>query len=151
MEKQEVKIRKTNFNELAELEHSGKEGIVFLGTGGEIKDWTDGIQEAWTEAGFEIVLTEALVVTTSGGRTDTLMLFEKAEADFPKLVMWRLAFGECPWLSDYVYNYIDHHADVDAKWMTKYAEEEEEDDDDEDWGDGMWDDYDDWDDEEDYL
>ncbi len=41
--------------------------------------------------------------------------------------MWRLGFGDCLWLSDYVVNYASHHGYATAYWGLEYDAEEDND------------------------
>lgn len=95
------------------------EGIVLLGTGGEISEWEQGVIKILKD---EAIISgpecfgESIVLKTTGGRTDLLMPFaENAKIHIAKLAMWRLAFGDCSWLSDYKVNYADQHGYVTAE------------------------------------
>lgn len=123
-------ITLVTFNKFAELASEGREGIVLLGTGGDLTQWTEGVHRSIRDAeAGELNASEAFVATTSGLRTDMLMLLPDKGINMGRLVMWRLQFGECSWLSDYVVNYIDQHSDVDHKWVEKYQPVEDWDDD----------------------
>ena len=87
----------------------GKDGLILQGCGGDLKEWVDGINEMFTEAGilkdgskFEDVSTFQY-----GELTCLLYPFEDVKLDIGKLAMWRLqthdTFGGT-WLSDYVPN-----------------------------------------------
>ena len=87
----------------------GKDGLILQGCGGDLKEWVDGINEMFTEAGilkdgskFENVSTFQY-----GELTCLLYPFEDVKLDIGKLAMWRLqthdTFGGT-WLSDYVPN-----------------------------------------------
>ena len=87
----------------------GKDGLILQGCGGDLKEWVDGINEMFTEAGilkdgskFENVSTFQY-----GELTCLLYPFEDVKLDIGKLAMWRLqthdTFGGT-WLSDFVPN-----------------------------------------------
>ena len=87
----------------------GKDGLILQGCGGDLKEWVDGINEMFTEAGilkdgskFEDVSTFQY-----GELTCLLYPFEDVKLDIGKLAMWRLqthdTFGGT-WLSDFVPN-----------------------------------------------
>lgn len=111
-----MSINETNFFTLVEISRN-QEGLVLLGTGGDLQEWIDGVSELLKEAGIaspEFEVTEAHKVTTSGSRDDLLLLFDWAAVDMGKLAIWRLSFGDCSWLSDYVRNYSNEHF---FKWI----------------------------------
>lgn len=108
--------QQTNFNQLTQLAKKGYEGIVILGAGGSPNEWTDGIFELLQKEGItkaqsiEEVFEDAMLLKTTGGRTDLAMVFtENADLEMGKLAMWRLRFGDCSWISDYVENYAGQH------------------------------------------
>ena len=87
----------------------GKEGLILQGCGGDLKEWVDGINDMFTEAGilkdgskFEDVSTFQY-----GELTCLLYPFEDVKLDIGKLAVWRLQthadFGGT-WLSDFVPN-----------------------------------------------
>ncbi|MEE9215712.1 MAG: hypothetical protein V3U54_13235 [Thermodesulfobacteriota bacterium] len=89
-----------------------KEAFVFLGCGGELKEWLTGIPNAMKE---ENIISDAnpelwkvQKLTTTGGRTD-LVFFPLLKVDLGKAAIWRIKFGYCTWLSDYLVNYAKHH------------------------------------------
>lgn len=93
-----------------DLRHmEGKEGLILQGCGGDLKEWVDGINEMFTEAGilkdgsrFEDVSTFQY-----GELTCLLYPFEDVKLDIGKLAMWRLQTHEDfggTWLSDFVPN-----------------------------------------------
>jgi len=94
------------------------EGIVLLGTGAPLQGWIDGVVEEWQKEGYttspaEDLFSAVYKLTTSGGRTDLALVFaRKTDLDFGKLAMWRLRFGDCSWISDYLDNYASQHAIV---------------------------------------
>jgi hypothetical protein len=93
----------------------GEEGIVCLGAGGDPQEWIDGISGIWNDEGIgqgtaEDFISDAFLLTTSGGRTDLVLVFkEDAKLSMGKLAMWRLRFGDCSWISDYLVNYAKQH------------------------------------------
>jgi len=90
-----------------------KEGIVFLGAGGDLKEWVSGVTSELKNQGivsdpswFDDVYT----VTTSGGRTDLVFTFNrKHKINIGKLAVWRLHWGDASWVSDYLVNYAGQH------------------------------------------
>lgn len=110
-----MEIKKSNFREVTRTTQ-GEEGIVLLGTGGDLQEWLKGVSESLkTEA---IVNTkspsklwkEAYVIQTSGGRNDLVLTFNtKTNFNLGAMAMWRIRFGSCSWLSDYKVNYADQH------------------------------------------
>lgn len=105
-------INKIEFSRFQEMYRQGNEGLVLLGTGGDLNEWITGVtdqlkQEGIAKPSFQI--THAYQVNTTGGRTDLLLLFNWSEVDTGKLAIWRIRFGDCSWLSDYVVNYADQH------------------------------------------
>ena len=93
------------------IEEDKKEALVMLGAGGEIKDWVDGvagslIKESIAPEGFKF--NEWYTLHTTGGRIDLVLVLTE-DIDIGKLAMWRLRFGDCSWLSDYIDNYRSQH------------------------------------------
>ena len=93
-----------------DLRHmEGKDGLILQGCGGDLKEWVDGINEMFTEAGilkdgskFEDVSTFQY-----GELTCLFYPFEDVKLDIGKLAMWRLQTHEDfggTWLSDFVPN-----------------------------------------------
>jgi len=107
-------IQDSTFSTLSELSKNS-EGIVLLGAGGELTEWITGVsdilkKEGVTDGDVKDNFSEFHKLTTSGGRTDLLMLFSNThKLNIGKMAMWRLRFGDCSWLSDYVVNYRDQH------------------------------------------
>lgn len=105
----------SNFNHLSYLASTGKEGLVFLGCGGDLQEWISGINEVLNEEGigqgtFEEKFSEVNVTQSTGGRTDLTFVFcLEPKLDLGRLAMWRLRFGQCSWLSDFVVNYRDQY------------------------------------------
>jgi hypothetical protein len=103
-------IEDTTFHEFKGLV-AGKEGIVCLGAGGEPQEWIDGILAQWKELGIcrGNVFSHIYRMTTSGGRIDLAMVF-KRKVNIAKIATWRIRFGDCSWISDYLVNYWTQHA-----------------------------------------
>lgn len=105
-------IQYKNFQEL-----NKNEGLVFLGAGGNIQEWITGVTNSLFEAGIikdaipENIFSDFIVLTTTGGRTDLVMVFAQngAKIEIGKLALWRLKFGDCSWISDYRVNYANQH------------------------------------------
>lgn len=110
------KIEKIEFDYLREKH--GIEGLVFFGAGGKLTDWTEGITEELSKTGI-INENDAdkffnfKVLNTSGGRQDLVFIFKTdAKINISKLAIWRLQFGDCSWISDYITNYASQHGFV---------------------------------------
>lgn len=92
------------------------EGLVFLGCGGDLQDWVDGIDGELKQFCELNCFDEKFLLETTGGRHDIVVPFnEKLMGKIPigRLAMWRIQFclncHKCSWISDYVNNYADHH------------------------------------------
>lgn len=104
-----MNINTITIDDLRHME--GKDGLILQGCGGDLKEWVDGINEMFTEAGilkdgskFEDVSTFQY-----GELTCLLYPFENVKLDIGKLAMWRLQTHEVyggTWLSDFVPNYL---------------------------------------------
>lgn len=115
-------IKESTFEEFKTISETD-EYLVFLGCGGDLMEWVNGVSQVLQDenialSGFDI--TEALKVTTTGGRADLLMKFDFNKVDIGKLAIWRIRFGDCSWLSDYVVNYADQHG-----YLENHYEEED--------------------------
>ncbi len=104
-------MEKISFSDFKQLV-KGEEGIVLLGCGGELSQWTDGVTKLLL--GEEIITTNGFskifVLKTTGGRTDIAMVLNPlSKVDIGKMAIWRLQFGDCSWISDYVDNYANQH------------------------------------------
>jgi hypothetical protein len=97
---------------------AGREGIVLLGAGGNVSEWINGIFDILNESAISTaknvgeLFTEKYLLTTTGGRTDLALVMDFEKVHAGKLAMWRLRFGDCSWISDYVVNYADQHGIV---------------------------------------
>lgn len=87
----------------------GKDGLILQGCGGDLREWLDGINEMFTEAG--ILKNGAKFQDISAfeydGLTCLLYPFEGVDLEIGKLAMWRLQTHENfggTWLSDFVPN-----------------------------------------------
>lgn len=93
------------------------EGFVFMGAGGDLNDWIQGVSKLLKEEGIAEVgdpdelFTDAFKLTTSGGRIDLALIFnnESKGLNIGKLAIWRLNFGSASWISDYLVNYAAQH------------------------------------------
>ena len=89
-----------------------QEGLVLQGCGGDLREWVDGINDMFTEAGILLDGSrfERASVFQHDGLTNLLFPFEGVKLDMGKLAMWRLQthdqFGGT-WLSDYVPNRLE--------------------------------------------
>jgi len=92
-----------------------KEGIVLLGTGGDIAEWVNGVTKVLNDEGIakgttKDLWSEIYVMKTTGGRSDTALVFAEGDhINVGKMAMWRLKFGDCSWISDYLDNYAKQH------------------------------------------
>ena len=108
-----MEVNKMKFGEFKELNN---EGIVLLGCGGDLQEWINGIgnlfneEKITTSANPKDIFINAIELTTTGGRTDLALLFNNDyEFNMGKMAMWRLSFGDCSWVSDYIVNYAGQH------------------------------------------
>jgi hypothetical protein len=103
-------VQEIKFNQIPNIE-----GIVLLGTGGDIDEWIKGVTEGLNEEniaqGTPMDLWNGFyLLSTTGGRKDLVLPFkEGAKIDMSKLSTWRLQFGDCSWISDYKVNYRKQH------------------------------------------
>lgn len=118
--------QRAKFSQLVALSKADKEALVFLGCGGKPVEWVEGITKELIESHIMEPgndFPEAYVTSTTGGRTDIVMVFPEKGLNVGKLAMWRLQWGDCSWLSDYIVNYKEHHTqpppgDEDASTQT---------------------------------
>lgn len=110
-----VKVTETTFEEFHK-EMGKTEGIVLLGAGGNLDEWINGVSEVLNKEGIAKsakpgdIWEAAYVLKTTGKRNDLALTFKKDSGlDLGKMAMWRLAFGDCSWISDYLVNYKDQH------------------------------------------
>jgi len=113
-----LEVKDITFDDLLNL----PDGLVLLGTGGDLQQWIDGVVGVWNEEGLvegppEEVISNVYKLTTTGGRIDLVLIFKKG-FDINKLAMWRLGFGDASWVSDYKDNYRGQH---NAEKRTKQA------------------------------
>ena len=92
-----------------------KEGIVCLGAGGDPQEWIDGVTKILNEEKIATGAPEELwnnvyKLTTTGGRTDLVFVSDNFSTIFNvgRMAIWRLKFGDCSWISDYLVNYKSH-------------------------------------------
>lgn len=101
-------MKEISFNQLSDYHN---DGLVLLGCGGDLNEWDCGVREEIKEFASVTDLGEAVSLTTSGGRIDILIPFTpNNEIKVFGLAKWRLTFGDCSWLSDYVDNCASQHA-----------------------------------------
>ncbi len=111
--------KKITFSELSRMiKKDDAEGIILMGAGGDLKDWIIGVSEQLHDQGLATsgnpsdLWAGAYELTTSGGRTDLALEFKRGNSvNVSKLAMWRLAFGDTSWFTDYVVNYEDQFDD----------------------------------------
>lgn len=95
----------------AEIKQIKDDGLVCLGCGGDLQEWVDGVTAELKQAGIVAIdfqFESAYRLETTGGRIDLVLIFKFDQVDMSRLPLWRLQFGDCSWLSDYVVNYADH-------------------------------------------
>lgn len=108
------KVKEVDFSTFRKAVND-KEGVVMLGAGGDPEQWINGVVEMWNEEGIydghaNDAFEEVYKLTTSGGRTDLALVFNPAaKLNISKMAMWRLRFGDCSWISDYIVNYAGQH------------------------------------------
>jgi hypothetical protein len=109
------KISEVNFNDFNQVA-TNQEGIVLLGTGGDLQEWTKGVcdillkEEITKTNNPNELFSEFYKLTTTGGRTDLAMIFNSFDNfEMGKMAIWKLAFGDCSWISDYIVNYAEQH------------------------------------------
>lgn len=104
----------TFFNLKEAVMINNTDGIVLLGCGGDKNEWIHGITDILQKE--KIVPTgkineiwgEIVLLETTGGRNDIALTFKDGvNYNMGKFAMWRLGFGDCSWISDYVENYED--------------------------------------------
>ena len=95
--------------------HSKNEGLVLLGAGGDLNEWVEGVsgmlkEEKIAHKGIDN-FGPFYELSTSCGRTVLVMMFneEVSGVEMGKLAMWRIRFGDCSWVSDYLVNYEKQH------------------------------------------
>lgn len=107
--------RTSTFDELCHMSENEAEGVVLLGAGGDPNEWINGVLGMWkaegisTSADLEAVLESALILKSTMGRTDIALLPKMNAVDISRMAMWRLRFGDCSWVSDFVVNYKSHY------------------------------------------
>ena len=104
-----MSINTITIDDLRHME--GKDGLILQGCGGDLKEWVDGINEMFTEAGIlkDGSKFEGVSTFQYGELTCLLYPFENVKLDIGKLAMWRLQTHEVyggTWLSDFVPNYL---------------------------------------------
>ncbi len=105
-----MKINETTFEELP----TNGEGFVFMGCGSDLNEWVTGIPRVMKDENVikdnDPFLWNIYKLVTTGGRIDLLFLPKQRNfIDLGKAAIWRLKFGDCSWLSDYLVNYADQH------------------------------------------
>lgn len=86
-----------------------REGLVLQGCGGDLNEWTDGINQMLEQEGIlpKGKRLDDVAVFRNEGMTNLLFFFGEEKLDMGKLAAWRLKtryhFGST-WMSDYVDN-----------------------------------------------
>lgn len=100
-------IKEITKEELRRLHH--REGLIFQGCGGDLKEWVDGINETLEQEGIlpRGKRLDDVAVFQNEGLTNLLFFFGEETLDMGKLAVWRLKthpqFGGT-WMSDYLDN-----------------------------------------------
>lgn len=106
-----MNIKKIKFKKLSDL---NKEGIIFLGCGGDLQELVIGITKTMFNDGVisyedpKDNWSKIYVLKTTEGRTDLCFIPNKY-TQLERIALWRLRFGKTNWVSDYLVNYRDHH------------------------------------------
>lgn len=106
-EKEQIMIRQIEKEELRKMH--GREGLILQGCGGELKEWTEGINQILEQEGIlpKGKRLDDVAVFRNEGMTNLLLFFGEEKTDIGKLAAWRLQtryqFGSM-WMSDYVNN-----------------------------------------------
>ena len=105
-----MEITSKTFNDIST---SVDEGIVLRGCEGDLNEWYNGVIGTIVDFGIPCSSSDfnsPYAIVTTGGRIDLVMEFsENCQIDITRLAMWRLSFGDCSWISDYIDNYRDQH------------------------------------------
>ena len=105
-----MEIKTVSFSDIKKLSYDGIEGIVLLGAGGDLNEWINGISgilkdEKIAKENVDVIWKDCYTLTSTGGRTDLVLVPLENTLEWGKLAVWRLVFGDCSWISDYVVNY----------------------------------------------
>jgi len=110
-----MEIKDIKFSDF-EKQVKDSQGIVLLGAGGDLNDWINGVSEELEKQ--QVVDTsdpsklwsQYYKLVTTGGRIDLALTFNSSyPLNIGKMAMWRLQFGHCSWISDYLVNYGNQH------------------------------------------
>ena len=112
-------------------------GFVFLGCGGDLQEWIDGIPASMLDTlktnqeinenimddDIRKLFDGPWLLTTTGGRKDLVFPFKNDNPEMGHILsylcLWRLRFGDCSWISDYRQNYPDQHAWEQKSFVTR--------------------------------
>jgi len=83
-----------------------KEAIVFMGCGGDLYEWIQGITKQTKDMVDPV--KQWYSIKTTGGRIDLVMPLP-INVDLGRLAVWKIGFGDCSWWSDYKINYKNQH------------------------------------------
>jgi len=102
--------KKISFSKLKKISIDN-EGIVLLGCGGNLNEWVDGVNKLLMEKKIiQENFNEIYLTVSTGGRQDITMLFHEGQkTDGGRMAIWRLQYGDCSWLSDFIVNYRKHY------------------------------------------
>ena len=100
-----------------EKANKGSEGIVLIDCGGEPEEWFNGVGGVLKEEGIAPNGVEDFGpffrMKSPEGRTDLVMMFANdCQANLGKMAMWRLKFGDCKWVSDFIPNFRKEYSEA---------------------------------------
>ena len=102
-------IRQIEKEELRKMHD--REGLILQGCGGELKEWTEGINQILEQEGIlpKGKRLDDVAFFRNEGMTNLLFFFGEEKLDIGKLAVWRLQthaqFGGI-WMFDYVNNWL---------------------------------------------
>lgn len=117
-----MELKHTTYSAMKLLSIEGKEAFICMGVD-KPDEWIRGITHTLHENGclaLSAEFKEVYTWETTGGRRELAFMFVP-ELHIGKLSMWRLRFGDCSWLSDYVVNYEKQNTvtDLGQGWDCK--------------------------------
>ena len=91
--------------------HDKSEALIFLGCGGNILQWANGVKDLMITEGVidHDTFDSPFSLVTTYGRVDLVFPFAKGKRSSGGLAIWKVRFGDCIWKTDYLVNYTSHH------------------------------------------